>query len=97
MKDGVFRNAYSGLVELNWILLALGSVSIKLPGSSGLMSGAAETEKACRSRKENAGKRNMISIKRRSENERGPSFFHHTMLEISWPMACIFFISLREL
>lgn len=52
----------SGLVELNWILLALCSVSIKVPGESSALSGAAETKKACWKRKKNAGKRNMISI-----------------------------------
>ena len=62
MKDGALSNAYSGLVELNWMLLGLGSNGIKLPGESGSLNGAAETKKACWSRRKNAGKRNMISI-----------------------------------
>ena len=63
MKDGALSNTYSGLVELNRMLLALGSNRIKLPGESGSLNGAAETKKACWSRRrKNAGKRNMMCI-----------------------------------
>ena len=62
MKDGALSYAYSGLVELNFMLFALGSNRVKLPGESGSLNGAAEAKKACWSRKKNAGKRNMLCI-----------------------------------
>ena len=97
MKDGAFRNAYSGLVELNRIVLALGSVSIKLPGELSSLSGTAETEKACWRSKKNAGKSNMIFIdKCRYKFERVQVSFPHTFFENLCQTACMLLISLRE-